>query len=52
MSGGTLDADETLTLSGALSHTDDITIDVKAGEVLTYSGADWWVVSWSKDSHS
>ena len=39
MSGGTLDADETLTLSGALSHTADITIDVKAGEVLTYSGA-------------
>jgi len=39
MSGGTLDVDKTLTLSGALSHTADITIDVKAGEVLTYSGA-------------
>jgi len=39
MSGGTLDVDKTLTVSGALSHTADITIDVKAGEVLTYSGA-------------
>jgi len=39
MSGGTLDVDETLTLSGALTQSGNITIDVKAGEVLTYSGA-------------
>jgi len=39
MSGGTLDVDKTLTLSGALTQSGSITIDVKAGEVLTYSGA-------------
>ena len=39
MSGGTLDVDKTLTLSGALTQSGDIEIDVKAGEVLTYSGA-------------
>jgi len=39
MSGGTLDADESSTVSGALTHTADITIDVASGETLTYSGA-------------
>jgi len=39
MSGGTLDADETSTVSGALSHTADITIDVATSKTLTYSGA-------------
>ena len=39
MSGGTLDADETLTVSGALSHSADIAIDVATGKTLTYSGA-------------
>ena len=38
MSGGTLDADETLTVSGALSHSADIAIDVATGKTLTYSG--------------
>nr|MCS5633153.1 hypothetical protein [Candidatus Neomarinimicrobiota bacterium] len=38
MSGGTLDADNSLTLSGALSHTADITIDVAENKTLTYSG--------------
>ena len=39
MSGGTLDSDESSTVSGALSHTADITIDVNTGKTLTYSGA-------------
>ena len=39
MSGGTLDADETLTVSGALTQTADIAIDVATGKTLTYSGA-------------
>ena len=39
MSGGTLDADETLTVSGALTQTADITIDVATGKTLSYSGA-------------
>ena len=38
MSGGVLDADETSTVSGALSHTADITIDVADNKTLTYSG--------------
>ena len=38
MSGGTLDANNNLTLSGALSHTADITIDVAENKTLTYSG--------------
>ena len=36
-SGGTQYVDKTLTLSGALTQSGDIEIDVKAGEVLTYS---------------
>jgi len=39
MSGGTLDADNSSTLSGTLTQAGSITIDVKSGEVLTYSGA-------------
>ena len=39
MSGGTLDVDKTSTISGALTQSGDIEIDVKAGETLTYSGA-------------
>ena len=39
MIGGTLDVDKSLTLSGALTQSGSITIDVTAGEVLTYSGA-------------
>ena len=39
MSGGVLDADNSLTVSGALSHTADITIDVADNKTLTYSGA-------------
>ena len=39
MSGGVLDADETSTVSGALSHTADITIDVADNKTLTYSGS-------------
>jgi len=39
MSGGVLDADESSTVSGGLSHTADITIDVASGKTLTYSGA-------------
>ena len=39
MSGGTLDADESSTVSGTLSHTANITIDVASGKTLTYSGA-------------
>jgi len=38
MGGGVLDADETSTVSGALSHTADITINVASGKTLTYSG--------------
>ena len=34
-----MDADESSTVSGALSHTADITIDVTTGKTLTYSGA-------------
>ena len=39
MSGGVLDADESSTVSGALSHTADITIDVADNKTLTYSGS-------------
>ncbi|MDG2065023.1 MAG: hypothetical protein P8L36_08520, partial [SAR324 cluster bacterium] len=40
MSGGTtLDADNSLTVSGALTHTGDITIDVAGTRTLTYTGA-------------
>jgi len=39
MSGGVLDADESSTVSGVLSHTADITIDVADNKTLTYSGA-------------
>ena len=39
MSGGTLDADKNLTVSGSLTHTTDITIDVATNKTLTYSGA-------------
>ena len=39
MSGGTLDADESLTLSGALTQAGNITIDVADEKTLTYSGA-------------
>jgi len=39
MSGGILDADESSTVSGGLSHTADITIDVASGKTLTYLGA-------------
>ena len=39
MSGGTLDADKNLTVSGALTQTADIAIDVATGKTLTYSGA-------------
>jgi hypothetical protein len=39
MSGGTLDADESLTLSGALTQSGSITIDVADNKTLTYSGA-------------
>jgi len=38
MSGGVLDADESSTVSGALTHTADITIDVADNKTLTYSG--------------
>ena len=38
MSGGTLDADNSLTLSGALSQSGAITIDVASGKTLSYSG--------------
>ena len=33
-----MDADESLAVSGALSHTADITIDVATSKTLTYSG--------------
>ena len=39
MSGGTLDADNRLTLSGTLTQSGNITIDVADGKTLTYSGA-------------
>ena len=39
MSGGILDADESSTVSGALTQLADITIDVATGKTLTYSGA-------------
>jgi len=39
MSGGELDADESLAVSGALTHSGDITIDVADNKTLTYSGA-------------
>ena len=40
MSGGTiLDVDDTLTISGTLTQSGAIEIDVKTGEILTYSGA-------------
>jgi len=38
MSGGTLDADESLAVSGALTQSGDITIDVADNKTLTYSG--------------
>ena len=39
MSGGVLDADNSSTLSGTLTHSGDITIDVADNKTLTYSGA-------------
>jgi len=39
MSGGVLDAEESSTVSGALSHSADITIDVADTKTLTYSGS-------------
>ena len=39
MSGGTLDADNNLTLSGALTQSGNITIDVAEDKTLGYSGA-------------
>jgi len=39
MSGGVLDADNSLAVSGALTHSGDITIDVADNKTLTYSGA-------------
>ena len=40
MSGGILDADESSTVSGALTQsTADIAIDVATGKTLTYTGA-------------
>ena len=39
MSGGTLDADNSLTVSGALTQSGAITIDVADNKTLTYSGA-------------
>ena len=39
MSGGTLDADNSSTLSGTLTQSGDITIDVADNKTLTYSGA-------------
>jgi len=38
MSGGVLDADNSLTVSGKLTHTGNITIDVLTDKTLTYSG--------------
>jgi len=38
MSGGILDADNSLTVSGALTQSADITIDVADNKTLTYSG--------------
>jgi len=39
MSGGTLDADNSLTVSGALTQSGNIEIDVATSKTLTYSGA-------------
>ena len=39
MSGGNLDADQSMTISGALTQSGSITIDVATGNTLTYSGA-------------
>ena len=39
MSGGILDADNSLTVSGALTQSGNITIDVADNKTLTYSGA-------------
>jgi len=39
MSGGTLDTDNSSTLSGTLTQSGDITIDVADNKTLTYSGA-------------
>jgi len=39
MSGGVLDADESLAVSGALTQGGNITIDVADNKTLTYSGA-------------
>ena len=38
MSGGTLDVDESLAVSGALTQSGDITVDVADNKTLTYSG--------------
>ena len=38
MSGGVLDADESLTVSGTLTHTGNITLDVAETKTLTYTG--------------
>ena len=39
MSGGVLDADKTSTVSGALTQSGNIEIDVADNKTLTYSGA-------------
>ena len=39
MSGGTLDADKSLTISGALTQSGDTTIDILDNKTLTYTGA-------------
>ena len=38
MSGGTLDSDESSTVSGALTQSGDIAIDVATGKTLNYTG--------------
>jgi len=38
MSGGVLDADNSSTLSGTLTQSGEITIDVADDKTLTYSG--------------
>ena len=38
MSGGTLDSDESSTVSGALTQSGNIVIDVATGKTLNYTG--------------
>ena len=40
MSGGVLDADESLAVSGALTQAGNVSIDVADNKTLTYSGAE------------